>query len=68
MTKRPSKVRKITAEDTTEGAMLKLVAWYLESKGWTVAVIGASRIQGPVDAPCNFELVFRFTGAKRKRR
>ncbi len=63
-------MEKLIAPDSpdtiAEDAMLKAVAQYLERKGWQVAVIGASRVQGPIDLACNYELVFRFTGRKRE--
>lgn len=50
----------------TEDAMLRAVAKYLELKGWSVAVIGAKCIQGPVDLDFNYEFVLKFTGVKRE--
>ncbi len=44
-----------------ETKALVAVGKYLEDRGWTVLVISADRIQGPVDR-VNYEVVFRFTG------
>jgi len=53
-----------------ETKALFAIAKYLEERGWSVAVISADRIQGPVIRTVsdlfqvdNYEIIFRFTGS-----
>jgi hypothetical protein len=59
--------RRASQDRIDEGQMFKMLALWLETRGWRCLVISADRIEGPVDTACNYELIFRFTGAPPKR-
>jgi hypothetical protein len=56
--------RKIGKANTIEGRMLRSAAKYLESKGYSVMVINAARVQSA--GASSFELVLRFTGGPKQ--
>lgn len=57
----------MTKKKRTTTDPLEQIAKYIESKGWSVIVIGPAKIQQQIGAPeFNFEFVVNFTGAKKE--